>query len=118
MQITRNSLATNTGPSDWFTGTVYGDAVATPAQPSRLGASLVRFTLGARTAWHTHPYDQTIYVTEASASAGTRARRSRRSVSATACTSSPVRTSGTGRRPTGAWPWWPCRKPMTAAAPL
>ena len=64
MQITRNMLDTNTGPSDWFTGTVYIDTIATPAPPSRLGAALVRFTPGARTAWHTHPYGQTIYVTE------------------------------------------------------
>ena len=64
MQITRNSLQTATGPSDWFTGTVYIDPIATPAPPSRLGAASVHFTPGARTAWHTHPYGQTIYVTE------------------------------------------------------
>jgi quercetin dioxygenase-like cupin family protein len=64
MKITRNSLDTNTGPSDWFTGTVYVDPVATAADPSRATASMVHFTPGARTAWHTHPYGQTIYVTE------------------------------------------------------
>lgn len=64
MQITRNSLDTNTGPADWFTGTVYVDSVATATAPSRLTASSVHFTPGARTAWHTHPYGQTIYVTE------------------------------------------------------
>ena len=64
MQITRNSLETATGPSDSFTGTVYIDPVATPSEPSRLAASSVHFTPGARTAWHTHPYGQTIYVTE------------------------------------------------------
>ena len=31
---------------------------------SRLSASAVHFTPGARTAWHTHPYGQTIYVVE------------------------------------------------------
>jgi len=31
---------------------------------SRLTASNVHFTPGARTAWHTHPNGQTIYVTE------------------------------------------------------
>jgi hypothetical protein len=30
MQVTRNSLDTGAGPSDWFTGTVYIDTVATP----------------------------------------------------------------------------------------
>ena len=60
MQITRNSIETATGPGDWFTGTVYIDAVATPAEPSRLEAASVHFTPGARTAWHTHPFGQTI----------------------------------------------------------
>jgi quercetin dioxygenase-like cupin family protein len=64
VQITRNSVATTPGPSDWFTGTVYIDAVATASEPSRLQAASVHFTPGARTAWHTHPNGQTIYVTE------------------------------------------------------
>jgi quercetin dioxygenase-like cupin family protein len=64
MQITSNSAETATGPSDWFTGTVYIDALATPSEPSRLAASSVHFTPGARTAWHSHPNGQTIYVTE------------------------------------------------------
>jgi quercetin dioxygenase-like cupin family protein len=64
MQITRNSLDTDVGSADWFTGTVYIDAIATPASPARLWAASVHFTPGARTAWHTHPYGQTIYVTE------------------------------------------------------
>ncbi len=64
MQITRNSVATNAGPSEWFTGTVYIDPVATPSAGSRVQASSVHFTPGARTAWHTHPHGQTIYVTE------------------------------------------------------
>ena len=64
MQITRNSIETAAGPGDWFTGTVYIDAVATPSDGSRLSASSVHFTPGARTAWHTHPNGQTIWVTE------------------------------------------------------
>ena len=64
MQITRNGVNTMTGPSEWFTGAVYVDAVATPAESSRLSASSVHFTPGARTAWHTHPNGQTIFVTE------------------------------------------------------
>ncbi len=50
MQITRNSLATGTGPSDWFTGSVYIDTIAIAAEPSRLASALVHFTPGARTA--------------------------------------------------------------------
>jgi quercetin dioxygenase-like cupin family protein len=64
VQITRNSLETAQGPSDWFTGTVFIDAVASPSEASRLNAAMVHFTPGARTAWHTHPLGQTIYVTE------------------------------------------------------
>ncbi len=64
MQITRNSLDTQPGPSDWFTGSVFLDPVAAPTGPSRLSATLVHFTPGARTAWHTHPNGQTIWVLE------------------------------------------------------
>ncbi|HVC35457.1 MAG TPA: cupin domain-containing protein [Chloroflexota bacterium] len=65
MQITRNrSEKTAVRSSQWFTGTVYVDPVATPSTGSRVGASSVHFTPGARTAWHTHPNGQTIYVTE------------------------------------------------------
>ncbi len=64
MQITRNDRDTTPGPSDWFTGAVYFDTLATPSDVSRLGAINVHFTPGARTAWHTHPHGQTIYVTE------------------------------------------------------
>jgi quercetin dioxygenase-like cupin family protein len=64
MRITKNSAETTPGPSEWFTGAVYIDAVATPSGASRLSASSVHFTPGARTAWHVHPNGQTIYVTE------------------------------------------------------
>jgi quercetin dioxygenase-like cupin family protein len=64
MQITRSGIETAAGPADWFTGDVYIDAVAAPADTSRLSASSVHFTPGARTAWHTHPNGQTIYVLE------------------------------------------------------
>jgi len=64
MQITRNSTETGQGPGDWFTGAVYIDSVAAPTNGSRLSASSVHFTPGARTAWHTHPNGQTIWVAE------------------------------------------------------
>src|SRR5205085_6912327 len=64
MKITRNTLETNRGPSDWFTGAVYVDAVAAPSGDWRIGAACVHFTPGARTAWHTHPHGQTIWVSE------------------------------------------------------
>ena len=64
MQITRNETDTASAPADWFTGAVYLDTVAAPANGSRVSAINVHFTPGARTAWHTHPNGQTIWVTE------------------------------------------------------
>jgi quercetin dioxygenase-like cupin family protein len=64
MQITHSGLDTARGPAEWFTGEVYIDPVAAPAGSSTFAAALVHFTPGARTAWHTHPHGQTIFVTE------------------------------------------------------
>ena len=64
MEVTRNGVATTPGPGEWFTGTVFIDAVAAPSGGARLSVSSVHFTPGARTAWHTHPNGQTIFVTE------------------------------------------------------
>ena len=64
MEITRNGVETTPGPAEWFTGTVFIDPVATPSGASQLSASSVHFTPGARTAWHTHPNGQTIWVIE------------------------------------------------------
>jgi quercetin dioxygenase-like cupin family protein len=64
MHITRSSIDTQKGPAEWFTGDVYIDALAAPAGSSTFAVALVHFTPGARTAWHTHPHGQTIFVTE------------------------------------------------------
>ena len=64
MQVTKNSVKTMAGPVEWFTGSVLVDAVAAPTDGSPLSASSVHFSPGARTAWHTHPNGQTIFVTE------------------------------------------------------
>jgi quercetin dioxygenase-like cupin family protein len=64
MQISKGTNQTGKGPSDWFTGDVYIDTIAAPSEGSRPGAAVVHFTPGARTAWHTHPHGQTIWVTE------------------------------------------------------
>jgi len=61
MQITRSSLETIPGPADRFIGIVHLEMIA--AAPP-LVAAVVHFTPGARTAWHTHPLGQTIFVTE------------------------------------------------------
>lgn len=64
MQFTRNEVETAAGPAEWFTGQVFIDAVTVPSDHSLVNVSSVHFTPGARTAWHTHPNGQTIYVTE------------------------------------------------------
>jgi quercetin dioxygenase-like cupin family protein len=64
MQVSKNRTPTAAGSSDWFTGAVFIDSLATPSGAFRISASSVHFTPGARTAWHTHPNGQTIYVTE------------------------------------------------------
>jgi hypothetical protein len=64
MQITRNELDITVGPSDWFAGPVYIDVVGTPTPPSRVVGGVVHLAPRARTAWHTHPVGQTIFVTE------------------------------------------------------
>ncbi len=64
MQITRNSIETRIGPGEWFTGAVSIDTVTTVSASSRVMASSVHFAPDARTAWHTHPNGQTLYVTE------------------------------------------------------
>jgi quercetin dioxygenase-like cupin family protein len=64
MEITRPVVDTRSGPPEWFTGAVYLDEIAAPPPPARLRCLSVHFTPGARTAWHTHPFGQTIFVTE------------------------------------------------------
>src|SRR3954469_21934122 len=64
MRYTQSSRATAQGPADWFTGTVFIDPIKDPDEQSAVGCAHVRFTPGARTAWHKHPKGQTLYVTD------------------------------------------------------
>ena len=52
------------GPAEYFTGTVRVDPLFEPPAPARVRGASVTFEPGARTAWHTHPNGQTIFVTE------------------------------------------------------
>lgn len=55
-------------PPEWFTGDVWLDPVVSPQdEGQRLGAGLVRFSPGARTAWHSHPLGQTLRIVEGTA---------------------------------------------------
>ncbi len=56
------STPSRRGPADWFTGTVWQEPIVEAPAPARLKATVVRFDPGARTAWHTHPLGQTLYV--------------------------------------------------------
>jgi quercetin dioxygenase-like cupin family protein len=51
-------------PAERFTGDVYVDVFHTPQEPSRLLGSLVRFTPGARTHWHSHAIGQLLRCTD------------------------------------------------------
>lgn len=58
------SAEITTGGEDTFTGTAeIGPRFSAP-EPARLGGGVVRFEASARTAWHTHPLGQTLYITE------------------------------------------------------
>jgi quercetin dioxygenase-like cupin family protein len=64
MKFTKSGSQTGTGPQDWFTGTVCIDGIRNPDEQSAVGCAHVRFTRCARTAWHSHPKGQTLYVTD------------------------------------------------------
>ncbi|GIQ73968.1 cupin domain-containing protein [Bradyrhizobium sp. RD5-C2] len=64
MDIKRaGSIASRRGSADWFSGTVWADAIVSAPAPARMQAARVTFEPGARTAWHAHPLGQTLYVT-------------------------------------------------------
>ena len=56
------SRPTRRASNDWFTGTVWQDPINTPPAPARVNSARVAFEPGARTAWHTHPLGQTLFV--------------------------------------------------------
>ena len=56
------SRPTNKAPSANFGGLVLHEEVFAPEAPSRLRASRVCFTPGARTNWHMHAVGQILYV--------------------------------------------------------
>lgn len=57
------TTATTTGSASNFTGTVVVDARFQAPAPARIGGGTVTFAPGARTAWHSHPLGQTLFVT-------------------------------------------------------
>ena len=63
MEIIRaSSRPTKKAASEYFTGIVWQDPIIEASEPARVRALRVKFEPGARTAWHTHPLGQTLYV--------------------------------------------------------
>jgi quercetin dioxygenase-like cupin family protein len=56
--------ATRAGANEMFTGAVYIDEITDRDLRSRMRVNAVRFSPGARTAWHSHGLGQTLRVTE------------------------------------------------------
>jgi quercetin dioxygenase-like cupin family protein len=50
------------GDSEYFTGKVRVDPLFEAKAPGRTGGASVTFEPGARTAWHSHPFGQTLIV--------------------------------------------------------
>ena len=50
------------GPADRFTGEVRVYGLYRGDEPARIGGGTVAFSAGARTAWHTHPLGQTLFI--------------------------------------------------------
>ena len=82
------------GPAEWFTGDVWIDGIAQGEEPSRVRVNAVRFTPGARTAWHSHAVGQTLYVTDG---AGLAQSRGADIVN--------IRSGDVIRTPGGEWHW-------------
>ena len=53
---------TRQAPDAYFTGDVLMDPIIEAPEPARIRGLKVSFAPGARTAWHTHPLGQTLYV--------------------------------------------------------
>jgi quercetin dioxygenase-like cupin family protein len=67
MEVSRSATRQPTrGSAEWFTGTATITPLFDPKGESQVGAALVRFEPGARTAWHKHPLGQRLVVTEGS----------------------------------------------------
>lgn len=61
MKIMRaGSRPTKRGPENYFTGSALQDPIL--EEPDRVRALSVSFAPAARTAWHTHPLGQTLFV--------------------------------------------------------
>jgi quercetin dioxygenase-like cupin family protein len=93
MEIERKQ-PTAKGPTDWFTGEVWIDAIVQPRDPSQLNVAAVHFSPGARTTWHAHDGGQTLYVTEGEGRVQSRGEAM-----------VPLRPGDVAYTPSGEWHW-------------
>jgi len=59
-----NKQPTAKAPAETFTGDAWVDVIARGEGSSRIRVNVVRFSPGARNAWHRHAAGQTLHVTE------------------------------------------------------
>ncbi len=65
MTISRNgSRPAELGEQEYYTGAVRTEPLLAAPAPARVRVLSVTFAPGARTAWHTHPFGQTLVVTD------------------------------------------------------
>lgn len=63
MQVFRTIEAQTTrGPADWFSGEAFIQPLLSANDSPTQRSAVVSFAAGVRTAWHTHPRGQMIYV--------------------------------------------------------
>ena len=62
IKVTRANATAAKGPAEYFTGEVQVSGHYQGDAPARISGATVSFSAGARTAWHTHPLGQTLYI--------------------------------------------------------
>jgi 4-carboxymuconolactone decarboxylase len=62
IRVTRAGEGRAAAPEQYFTGKVETSGFYRGDAPARIGGAIVSFTAGARTAWHTHPLGQTLFI--------------------------------------------------------
>ena len=62
IEITRAKSGAQAAPAEYFTGNVEISGRYQAEAPARIGGATVSFPAGARTAWHTHPLGQTLFI--------------------------------------------------------
>ena len=62
LKVTRAGEGRAAAPEQYFTGKVETSGFYRGDAPARIGGATVSFPAGARTAWHTHPLGQTLFI--------------------------------------------------------